>query len=122
MYKRFIHLAFGLAVLGGLSACTNQLLEEPQVRNTHRVYFSAGSAQTKTGITVEDGLMTPDWRKTDPVNVHLFEIGTEGYSVGEDVTISLSEENTVAHFKADFPTGMTIIVDPNAKADRKSVV
>ena len=116
MYKRFIHLAFGLAVLGGLSACTNQLLEEPQVRNTHRVYFSAGSAQTKTGITVEDGLMTPDWRKTDPVNVHLFEIGTEGYSVGEDVTISLSEENTVAHFKADFPTGMTIIVDPNAKA------
>ena len=115
MNTRISHLILGLAVLGGLSACTHQLLEEPQARNAHRVHFAAGTAQTKTGITVEDGLMTPDWRKTDPANVHLFEIGAEGYSVGEDVAISLSEENKVAHFQADFPTDMTIIVDPSKK-------
>ena len=115
MNTRILHLIFGLAVLGGLSACTRQLLEEPQARNTHRVHFAAGTAQTKTGITVEDGLMTPDWRRTDAANVHLFEIGNAGYSIATDVAIALSDNNKVAHFTADFPTEMTIIVDPSKK-------
>ena len=116
MNTRILHLIFGLAVLGGLTACNKQLIEEPQAPvNTHRVYFSSSTAQTKTGITVEDGLMTPDWRKTDATNVHLFEIGSNEYVEGEGVAITLSEENKVAHFKADFPTDMTIIVDPSKK-------
>ena len=109
------YLILGLAVLGGLSACTHQLLEEPQARNAHRVHFAAGTAQTKTGITVEDDLMTPDWRKTDATNVHLFEIGNAGYSIATDVAIALSDNDKVAHFTADFPTDMTIIVDPSKK-------
>ena len=115
MNTRISHLILGLAVLGGLSACTHQLLEEPQARNAHRVHFAAGTAQTKTGITVEDGLMTPDWRKTDAANVHLFEIGNAGYSIATDVAIALSDNDKVAHFTADFPTDMTIIVDPSKK-------
>ncbi len=110
------YLILGLAVLGGLTACNKQLIEEPQAPvNTHRVYFSSSTAQTKTGITVEDDLMTPDWRETQAGNVHLFEIGSKGYVEGEGVAITLSEENKVAHFKADFPTDMTIIVDPSKK-------
>ncbi|MBR1488725.1 MAG: Ig-like domain-containing protein [Bacteroidales bacterium] len=116
MNTRILHLIFGLAVLGGLTACNKQLIEEPQAPvNTHRVYFSSSTAQTKTGITVEDGLMTPDWRKTDAANIHLFEIGSKGPAEGRDVEITMSEENKVAHFKADFPTDMTIIVDPSKK-------
>ena len=110
------YLILGLAVLGGLTACNKQLIEEPQAPvNTHRVYFSSSTAQTKTGITVESGYMTPDWRETQAGNVHLFEIGSKGYAEGEDVEITLSEENKVAHFKADFPTDMTIFVDPSKK-------
>ena len=117
MNTRILHLIFGLAVLGGLSACTRQLLEEPQARNTHRVHFAAGTAQTKTGITVEDGLMTPDWRKTDATNVHLFEIGNAGYSIATDVAIALSDNDKVAHFTADFPTDMVIDVDPTTQSN-----
>ena len=111
------YLILGLAVLGGLTACNKQLIEEPQAPvNTHRVYFSSSTAQTKTGITIAEGTMTPDWRKTDATNIHLFEIGSkEEYVEGEGVAITLSEENKVAHFKADFPTDMTIIVDPSKK-------
>ena len=110
------YLILGLAVLGGLTACNKQLIEEPQAPvNTHRVYFSSSTAQTKTGITVESGYMTPDWRETQAGNVHLFEIGSKGYVEGEDVAITPSEGNKVAHFKADFPKDITIIVDPSKK-------
>lgn len=110
------YLILGLAVLGGLTACNKQLIEEPQAPvNTHRVYFSSSTAQTKTGITIAEGTMTPDWRATNADNVHLFEIGSNGYSVGKDVTITPADDNLTAHFKADFPTDMTIIVDPSKK-------
>ncbi len=116
MNNNIKYFILGLAVLGGLTACNKQLTEEPQALvNTHRVYFSSATAETRTGITIADGTMTPDWRKTQEVNVHLFEIGSSGYVEGEDVEITLSEGDKVAHFKADFPTDMTIIVDPSKK-------
>lgn len=116
MNNHIKYFILGLAVLGGLTACNKQLTEEPQALvSTHRVYFSSATTETRTGITIADGTMTPDWRKTQPGNIHLFERGSSGYAEGEDVEITLSEENKVAHFKADFPTDMTIIVDPSKK-------
>ena len=116
MNNHIKYFILGLAVLGGLTACNKQLTEEPQAPvNTHRVYFSSATAETRTGITIENGIMTPDWRKTQAGNVHLFEMGSKGYAEGEDVAITLSEEDKIAHFQADFPTDMTIIVDPSKK-------
>ncbi|MBO6249379.1 MAG: hypothetical protein J6N54_11255, partial [Bacteroidales bacterium] len=116
MNNHIKYFILGLAVLGGLTACNKQLTEEPQAPvNTHRVYFSSATAETRTGITIESGIMTPDWRKTQAGNVHLFEMGSKGYAEGEDVKITLSEEDKIAHFQADFPTDMTIIVDPSKK-------
>lgn len=116
MNNHIKYFILGLAVLGGLTACNKQLTEEPQALvNTHRVYFSSATTETRTGITIADGTMTPDWRKTQPGNIHLFERGSSGYAEGEDVEITLSEGDKVAHFKADFPTDMTIIVDPSKK-------
>lgn len=116
------YLILGLAVLGGLTACNKQLIEEPQAPvNTHRVYFSSSTAQTKTGITIAEGTMTPDWRATNVANVHLFEIGSNGYSVGKDVTITPADDNLTAQFKADFPTEMTIIVNPSGDEENPTL-
>lgn len=116
MNNNIKYFILGLAVLCGLTACNKQLAEESQAPvNTHRVYFSTATAETRTGITIEEDIMTPDWRKTQAGNVHLFEMGSRGYAEGEDVKITLSEENQIAHFQADFPTDMTIIVDPSKK-------
>ena len=116
MNNNIKYFILGLAVLGGLTACNKQLAEESQAPvNTHRVYFSTATAETRTGITIEEDFMTPDWRKTQAGNVHLFEMGSRGYAEGEDVAITLSEEDKIAHFQADFPTDMTIIVDPSKK-------
>ncbi|MCR4859097.1 MAG: Ig-like domain-containing protein [Bacteroidales bacterium] len=114
MQKRILYPLLGLAILGGLNACNNLLEENPQAGKVHTVYFTTNSSQTKTGITIEDKTVIPDWRKTDPVNIHLFEIGSSSeISVGEDIKIIPDDDYATAHFQADFPTEMTIIVDPN---------
>lgn len=82
------------------------------MRNTRRVYFSTETLQTKTGITLDETKMTPDWRNTDSKNVHLFEIGKNGFVNGEDVEINISEDKKTAQFSADFSSSeMTIIIN-----------
>ena len=114
MKNRISYLLLGVLGLVGLYSCEEQLEDISPVK-TRTVYFSTGEkeALTRTGITIEDKVVTPDWRKTQAANVHLFETGGNGgVSVGEDVEISISADNHTATFKADFPAEWSIIVDP----------
>ena len=122
MKTRIAYIFLGIFGLIGLASCESILEDAPDVR-TRTVYFSAGEndAETRTGITIEDKVVTPDWRKTQAVNVHLFETGSNGgVSTGEDVEISIKSGNKTASFKADFPADWTIIVDPGTPSDEGS--
>ena len=105
----------GLAGLAALVSCNVGLENFPQPSKKHTVYFTTGenSPVTKTGITIDNNTVTPDWRLTKAENVHLFEYqAANTVSVGEDVEIAIGADNLTATFKADFPEDMTIIVDP----------
>ena len=114
--KRIISfLIVGLAGLAALVSCNVGLENFPQPSKKHTVYFTTGenSPVTKTGITIDNNTVTPDWRLTKAENVHLFEYqAANTVSVGEDVEIAIGADNLTATFKADFPEDMTIIVDP----------
>ncbi|MBQ6578023.1 MAG: hypothetical protein IJL91_09800 [Bacteroidales bacterium] len=117
MKKYISYLFIGALALTSLVSCQERFESVPSVK-THRVYFSSNEEVTKTGITVEDGIVTPDWRATKAANVHLFEVGSgEGFSYGTDVEINLSSDNKIAHFMADFPVEMEIIVNPGGEGD-----
>ena len=104
----------GLAGLAATVSCNVGLESIPQP-SKHTVYFttSENSPVTKTGITIDNTTVTPDWRLTKAENVHLFEYqAANTVSVGEDVEIAIAADNLTASFKADFPEDMTIIVNP----------
>ena len=104
----------GLAGLAATVSCNVGLESIPQP-SKHTVYFttSENSPVTKTGITIDNTTVTPDWRLTKAENVHLFEYqAANTVSVGEDVEIAIAADNLTASFKADFPEDMTIVVDP----------
>ena len=114
MKNRLAYLFLGIFGLVGLASCESQLEDVPSVK-TRTVFFSSveKDAATRTGITIENKVVTPDWRKTKAANVHLFETGNDGgVSTGEDVEITVASDNLTASFKADFPAEWTIIVDP----------
>jgi len=113
MKNRLAYLILGIFA-AAFTSCVSSFEEAPTTKY-HTVYFTSAEngAGTKTGITIEDRLVTPDWRKTQPANVHLYETDAEGgISIGEDVEITLSDDNLTASFKTDFPMEWTIIVDP----------
>lgn len=104
----------GLAGLAATVSCNVGLESIPQP-SKHTVFFttSENSPVTKTGITIDNTTVTPDWRLTKAENVHLFEYqAANTVSVGEDVEIAIAADNLTASFKADFPEDMTIVVDP----------
>ena len=114
MKTRIAYLFLGIIGLIGLASCESILEDAPDIK-TRTVYFSTGEkeAETRTGITIDDKVVTPDWRNTKAANVHLFETGANGgVSTGEDVEISISSDYQTASFKADFPAEWTIIVNP----------
>lgn len=114
MKNRLAYLFLGIFGLVVLASCESQLEDVPSVK-TRTVFFSSveKDAATRTGITIENKVVTPDWRKTKAANVHLFETGKDGgVSIGEGVEIAIASDNLTANFKADFPADMTIIVDP----------
>ena len=114
MKTRIAYLFLGIIGLIGLASCESILEDAPDIK-TRTVYFSTGEkeTETRTGITIDDKVVTPDWRNTKAANVHLFETGANGgVSTGEDVEISISSDYQTASFKADFPAEWTIIVNP----------
>ncbi len=114
MKNRIQLLILGLAGLTAFASCNVGIEDFPQP-SKHTVYFTANenSPVTKTGITIDNSIVTPDWRLTKAQNVSLFEYQADNIvTVGEDVEIAIAADNLTATFKADFPENMTIIVDP----------
>ena len=105
--KKIFSYLFILAL--GLSAsvsCTEEI-QGNRLESGHTVFFSTADQSTRTGLSIEDNYVIPDWRKTDPKNVHLFELGSNQTVVGETVGMSLSDDSRTAHFQATFPNGPT---------------
>lgn len=122
MKNRLAYLFLGIFGLVGLASCESQLEDVPSVK-TRTVFFSSveKDAATRTGITIENKVVTPDWRKTKAANVHLFETGNDGgVSIGEGVEIAIASDNLTANFKADFPAEWTIIVDPTEPTEEET--
>ena len=119
--KRYISCLLTLALLvPAFVSCTEQL-EDTRVPEKHlrTVYFSTSSPETKTGLSIEDNMVIPDWRGTELDDVHFFEIPASGGEAlyGEAEAITTSTDNLTAHFKAGFSEDMTIHVNPPTKAD-----
>lgn len=83
------------------------------------VYFSTSSPDTKTGLSIEDNMVIPDWKGTELDDVHFFEIPATGGDAlyGAAVAITPSEDNRTAHFKAGFEEEMIIHVPTKAESE-----
>ena len=113
--KKYITYLLATALVGSVFvACTERLQEGEMRISTHKVHFSASDVETRTGLSIDGTTVTPDWNKTALESIHLFEIdANDAVAYGETITITTSEDYATAHFEADFPTDMSIIVDPS---------
>ena len=113
--KKYLFRLLTLAVIvPALASCAGQLEDNLSQAKKHTVYFSTvvdGQA-TRTGLTIADGIVTPDWRETNPEDIHVFEINGSNAHLGEASAIDPYDDNLGAHFTADIETDMTIIVTP----------
>ena len=113
--KKYITYLLATALVGyAFVSCTERFQEGEMRVSTHKVHFSASEVETRTGLSIDGTTVTPDWNKTALESIHLFEIDADdAVAYGETIAITPSEDNATAHFEADFPTDMSIIVDPS---------
>ena len=113
--KKYITYLLATALVGSAFVSCTERLQEGEMRiSTHKVHFSASDAETRTGLSIDGTTVTPDWNKTALESIHLFEIdANDAIAYGETISITTSEDKATAHFEADFPTDMSIIVDPS---------
>lgn len=113
--KKYITYLLATALVGSAFVSCSDRLQEGEMRiSTHKVHFSASDAETRTGLLIDGTTVTPDWNKTAVESIHLFEIdANDAVAYGETIAITTSEDKATAHFEADFPTDMSIIVDPS---------
>ena len=113
--KKSITYLLATALVGSAFVSCSERLQEGEMRiSTHKVHFSASDAETRTGLSIDGTTVTPDWNKTALESIHLFEIdANDAVAYGETIAITTSEDKATAHFEADFPTDMSIIVDPS---------
>ncbi len=113
--KKYITYLLATALVGSAFVSCTERFQEGEMRvSTHKVHFSASEVETRTGLSIDGTTVTPDWNKTALESIHLFEIdANDAVAYGETIAITTSEDNATAHFEADFPTDMSIIVDPS---------
>jgi uncharacterized protein YjdB len=113
--KKYITYLLATALVGSAFVSCTERFQEGEMRvSTHKVHFSASEVETRTGLSIDGTTVTPDWNKTALKSIHLFEIdANDAVAYGETLAITSSEDNATAHFEADFPTDMSIIVDPS---------
>lgn len=113
--KKYITYLLATALVGSAFVSCTERFQEGEMRvSTHKVYFSASEVETRTGLSIDGTTVTPNWNKTALESIHLFEIdANDAVAYGETIAITTSEDKATAHFEADFPTGMSIIVDPS---------
>lgn len=113
--KKYITYLLATALVGSAFVSCTERFQEGEMRiSTHKVHFSASDVETRTGLSIDGTTVTPDWNKTALESIHLFEIdANDAVAYGETIAITTSEDKATAHFEADFPTDMSIIVDPS---------
>ena len=113
--KKYITYLLATALVGSAFVSCTERFQEGEMRvSTHKVHFSASEVETRTGLSIGGTTVTPDWNKTALESIHLFEIdANDAVAYGETIAITTSEDKATAHFEADFPTDMSIIVDPS---------
>lgn len=113
--KKYITYLLATALVGSAFVSCTERFQEGEMRvSTHKVHFSASEVETRTGLSIDGTTVTPDWNKTALESIHLFEIdANDAVAYGETIAITTSEDKATAHFEADFPTDMSIIVDPS---------
>ena len=113
--KKYITYLLATALVGSASVSCSKRIQEGEMRiSTHKVHFAASDMETRTGLSIDGTTVTPDWNKTALESIHLFEIdANDAVAYGETIAITPSEDKATAHFEADFPTDMSIIVDPS---------
>jgi hypothetical protein len=116
--KKYISYLLASALLAPVFVSCNERLQEEEIPvRTHKVLFSASQAETRTGLSVEGTVVTPDWNKTQVDNIHLFETDANDKTVyGETLIISMSSDKETAQFEADFPEDMVIAVGTGSTA------
>ena len=121
--KKYISYLLTLAlIVPAFVSCTQERDFLSRKQKTHTVHFATTEPATRTGLTIEDNMVKPDWRKTDNENVHFFEIDANNdvaYGVQED-EISLSSDNRTAHFKAVISEEVVIHIDPSTGEEDNS--
>ncbi|MBR5055836.1 MAG: hypothetical protein IKX03_01435, partial [Bacteroidales bacterium] len=119
--KRYISCLLTLALLvPAFVSCTEQLEDtRTPEKKLRTVYFSTSSPDTKTGLSIEDNMVIPDWKGTELDDVHFFEIPANGGDAlyGAAVAITPSADNRTAHFKAGFEEEMIIHVPTKAETE-----
>ena len=120
--KKYISYLLTLALLvPAFVSCTEELKDNsPRKSHKHTVYFSSVDQTTKTGLSIEDNMAVPDWKKADPQNVHFFEMDANkeaAYGVAD--IIELSENDRTAHFKAAIDEDVIIHIDDGSKGSTK---
>jgi Bacterial Ig-like domain (group 2). len=112
MKKYFTRLLTLAVIAPALVSCAEQLPDFGPQAKKHTVYFSTAEEATRTGLSIDDGIVTPDWRDTDVDDVHVFEMdGTHDGVMGQTTDLSMDEEYLAANFKVDFEEDMTIYVE-----------
>jgi hypothetical protein len=114
---RFLTLAL---IVPALASCAGQLEDNLPLAKKHTVYFSTvvGGQATRTGLTIDGNNVVPDWRFTDPEDVHVFEMdGTANAHLGTASSIDPYDNYIGANFKADIEDEITIIVTPPSTPD-----
>lgn len=113
--KKYISYLLTLAlIVPAFVSCTQERDFLSRKQKTHTVHFATTEPATRTGLTIEDNMVKPDWRKTDLENIHFFEIdATNAAAPGTADEINLSDDNRTAHFKAAISDDITIIVSPS---------
>ena len=100
----------------GLASCNNKEADVLKSNDkTHTVVFQAqnpAASETKTALQLN---VVPDWRETDPNDVHIFETETIGETVttteATRVTMDVNEDYSDARFTAEFENA-EVIADP----------
>lgn len=113
--KKYISYLLTLALLvPAFVSCTQERDFLSRKQKTHTVHFATSEPATRTGLSIEENMVKPDWRKTDLEIIHFFEIdATNAAAPGTADEINLSDDNRTAHFKAAISKDITIIVSPS---------
>lgn len=118
--KKYISYLLTLALLvPAFVSCTQERDFLSRKQKTHTVHFATTEPATRTGLTIENNMVKPDWRGTDLENIHFFEIdATNAAAPGTADDIQLSDDNRTAHFKAAISD--EIIINVPTSSDGKA--